>query len=152
MTLTDIWKFLCCSGHQPFGTAARKKISWTTYYGTNPMSHAFFDHFFLCEANSNPEATAMKKTVMILRCKCRVFCFGWIPDLNRNSRKKKTRPDTQLPKSRAGGQGLYLRSLDHLGRSSEAKDRKKPKKVKCDGRTNGRTEDRRTDKADCRVA
>ena len=30
-----------------------------------------------------------------------------------------TRPDTRLPKSRAGGQGLYLRSLDHLGRSSE---------------------------------
>ena len=46
--------------------------------------------------------------------------------------------------SRAGGQGLYLRSLNHLGRCSEAKDRKNPKKVKCDGRTNGRT-DRRTD-------
>ena len=29
-----------------------------------------------------------------------------------------TRPDTRLPKSRAGGQGPYLRSLDHLGRSS----------------------------------
>ena len=47
-----------------------------------------------------------------------------------------TRPDTRLPQSRAGGQGLYLRSLDHLGRSSEAKDRKNPKKVKCDGPTN----------------
>ena len=33
-----------------------------------------------------------------------------------------TRPDTQLPKSRAGGQGPYLRSLDHLGRSSEVKE------------------------------
>ena len=32
--------------------------------------------------------------------------------------KVKTRPDTRLPKSRAGGQGPYLRSLDHLGRSS----------------------------------
>ena len=31
----------------------------------------------------------------------------------------KTRPDTRLLKSRAGGQGPYLRSLDHLGRSSE---------------------------------
>ena len=30
-----------------------------------------------------------------------------------------TRPDTWLPKSRAGGQGSYLRSLDHLGRSGE---------------------------------
>ena len=42
----------------------------------------------------------------------------------------KTRPDTRLPQSRAGGQGPYLRSLDHLGRSSEAKDRKKNKKSK----------------------
>ena len=33
-----------------------------------------------------------------------------------------------MPKSRVGGQGPYLRSLDHLGRSSEAKDRKKTKK------------------------
>ena len=30
--------------------------------------------------------------------------------------------DTRLPKSRAGGQGPYLRSLDHLGRSSVVKD------------------------------
>ena len=44
------------------------------------------------------------------------------------------RADTQLPQSRAGGQGLYLRSLHHLGRSSEAKDRKK---VKCDGPMDG---------------
>ena len=42
----------------------------------------------------------------------------------------KTRPDTQLPQSRAGGQGLYLRSLDHLSRSSEAKNRKKIKQKK----------------------
>ena len=33
----------------------------------------------------------------------------------------KTRPDTRLPKSRAGAQGPYLRSADHLGRSSEVK-------------------------------
>ena len=56
-----------------------------------------------------------------------------------------TRPDARLPQTRAGGQELYLRSLDHLGRSSEAKDRKNPKKVKCDGPTDGRT-DRRTDR------
>ena len=31
----------------------------------------------------------------------------------------KTRPDTRLPKSRAGGQGPYLRSLEHLGRSNK---------------------------------
>ena len=66
-----------------------------------------------------------------------------------------TRPDTRLPQSRAGGQGPYLRSLDHLGRSSEVKDRKSSKRVKCDGWTDGRTDrrkDRRTDKAGCRVA
>ena len=56
----------------------------------------------------------------------------------------KTRPDTRLPQSRLGGQGLCLMSLVHLGRSSEAKDHKENKKVKCDRRTNGRT-----DKAGC---
>ena len=39
-----------------------------------------------------------------------------------------TRPDTRLPLSRAGGQGLYLRPLDDLGRRSEAIDRKKKQK------------------------
>ena len=39
-----------------------------------------------------------------------------------------TRPDTRLPQSRAGGQGIYLRSLHHLGRSCETKDRKNTKK------------------------
>ena len=33
-----------------------------------------------------------------------------------------TRPDTRLPKWHAGGQGPYLRSIDHLGRSSEVKE------------------------------
>ena len=56
----------------------------------------------------------------------------------------KTRPDTRLPQSRASGQGPYLRSLHHLGMSSEAKDRKKTKKVKCDGPTD-RPTDRWTD-------
>ena len=54
----------------------------------------------------------------------------------------KTRPDTRLAQSRVGEQGPYLMSLHHLGRSSEAKDRKNPKKVVL--RTDGRT-DRRTD-------
>ena len=40
----------------------------------------------------------------------------------KGEKKKKTRPDTRLPKSRAGGQGPYLRSPDHLGRSSEVKE------------------------------
>ena len=51
--------------------------------------------------------------------------------------RTETRPDTRLPQSRAGGQGPYLRSLDHFGRSSEAKNRKNSKKVKCDGQTDG---------------
>ena len=78
--------------------------------------------------------------------------FGWPLFL--------TRPDTRLPQSHAGGQGPQLRSLHHLGGNCEAKDRKNPKKVKCDGprdgwtdrrmdwRTDGRT-DGRTDKAGC---
>ena len=33
--------------------------------------------------------------------------------------REKTRPDTRLLKSRAGGQGLYLRSQNHLGKSGE---------------------------------
>ena len=37
-------------------------------------------------------------------------------------------------------QGLYLRSLHNLGRSSEAKDRKNPRKVKCDGPTDEPTD------------
>ena len=41
--------------------------------------------------------------------------------------KRETRPDTRLPQSGAGGQGLFLRSLDHLGRS-EAKERKNKQK------------------------
>ena len=36
-----------------------------------------------------------------------------------NVEEIRTRPDNRLPKSRAGGQGPYLRSQDHLGRSSE---------------------------------
>ena len=35
---------------------------------------------------------------------------------------KRTRPDTRLLKSRAGGQGPYLRLPNHLGRSSEVKE------------------------------
>ena len=34
----------------------------------------------------------------------------------------KTKPDKRLPKSRAGGQGPYLRSPDHLGRRSEVEE------------------------------
>ena len=70
-----------------------------------------------------------------------------------------TRLDTRLPQSRAGGQGPYLRSPEHLGRSGKAKKLKNAEKVKCDGPTDRRTDrptdgptDRRTDKAGCRVA
>ena len=50
-------------------------------------------------------------------------------------------PLTRLPQLRVGGQGLYLRLLNHLGRSSEAKDRKNKKKhKKCDGWMDGPTD------------
>ena len=51
-----------------------------------------------------------------------------------------TKPNTQLPQSRVGRQGLYLRSLDHLGRSSDAKDLNYLKKIKCDGQMDGQTD------------
>ena len=40
--------------------------------------------------------------------------------------------------SRAGGQGPYLRSVEHLGRSRKAKNPMDAEKVKCDGGTDGR--------------
>ena len=49
----------------------------------------------------------------------------------------RTRPDTRLPQSRAGGQGPFLRSMEDLGRSSMAKKM-------CDGQTDGQM-DRRLD-------
>ena len=42
----------------------------------------------------------------------------------RKAANNQVRPDSRLPLSRDGGQGPYLRSQEHLGRSSEAKDRK----------------------------
>ena len=50
---------------------------------------------------------------------------------------QKTRPDTQLPQSRAGGQGPQLRSVEHLGRSNKAKTPINAEKVKRDGQTDG---------------
>ena len=58
---------------------------------------------------------------------------------------KKTRPDTRLPQSRVGGQGPYLWSVEHLGRSGLARNPQNAKKVKCDGPTDGPT-DGRTDR------
>ena len=46
-----------------------------------------------------------------------------------------SRLDAQLPQSFAGGQGLYLSALEHLGKSSKDKDHKNIKKLKCDRRT-----------------
>ena len=51
-----------------------------------------------------------------------------------------TRPDTRLPKSGAGGQGPYLRSLDDVGRSSEVQEIKSQKRIKCDRPTNRPTD------------
>ena len=62
--------------------------------------------------------------------------------------EEKTKPDTRLPQSRAGGQGPYLRSVEHLGRSDIAKKPINAEKVKCDDQRM----DQRTDKAGRRVA
>ena len=58
-----------------------------------------------------------------------------------------TRPDTQLPQTHAGGQVPYLRSVEHLRRSSKAKNLKKAKKVVwwTDKRTDQKT-DQKTDR------
>ena len=53
----------------------------------------------------------------------RMICFKF------DKRVEETRPDTWLPKSRAGGQGPYFRSFLDLDRSSEAKARKKEKRI-----------------------
>ena len=58
-----------------------------------------------------------------------IFPFGIIAQKKENKKVilrkgdvTKTRPGTRLPKSRAGGQGPYLRSPDNLGGSSEVKE------------------------------
>ena len=45
-----------------------------------------------------------------------IYMIDRVNDVNQ------TKLETWLPKLRVGGQGLYLRSLDHLGRSSEVKE------------------------------
>ena len=61
----------------------------------------------------------------------------------KEERAKRTRQDTRLPQSHAGGKGQrQKRSLGHLDRSSELKKRKNAKKVKrglLDGQTGGLT-------------
>ena len=54
--------------------------------------------------------------------------------------KEKNKARYRLPQTRVGGQGPYLRSLQHFSRSSEAKDRKNLKKVNYDGWTDGWTD------------
>ena len=47
---------------------------------------------------------------------------AWAADEVQSRYHKKTRLDVWLPRSLVGGQGLYLKSLEHLGRSSKAND------------------------------
>ena len=61
------------------------------------------------------------------------------------------RPDTRLPKSRAGGQGPYSRSPDHLSRSSEVKEVKSKKKKKSKVCPTHQPINQMSDKAGCRV-
>ena len=50
----------------------------------------------------------------------------------REANPQLTRPGTGLPRLRAGGQGLYLRSGQYLGRSGMPENPINPEKVKCD--------------------
>ena len=52
---------------------------------------------------------------------------------------EETRPDTRLPQSRAGGQGPYLRSVEHLSRSDSAKNLINPKQGRIHGQYQSRT-------------
>ena len=56
---------------------------------------------------------------------------------------RKTRPDTRLPQSRAGGQGPYFRSVEHLGSSSMAKKTKTAIKRRTNRLTDGRMDGQR---------
>ena len=68
-----------------------------------------------------------------------VFVVSALTDQQTRTLIIRSRPDTRLSQSRAGGQGPYLRSLDHFGRSIQAKDKKeKQKKLNVTGRTDRR--------------
>ena len=54
--------------------------------------------------------------------------LNFSPDLYVQTPVNVTRPDTRLPQSRAGGQGPYLSSPEHSGRSSTVKEQKNIKK------------------------
>ena len=58
----------------------------------------------------------------------------------REANPQLTRPDTGLARSRAGGQGLYLRSGQYLGRSGMPKKPINAEKVVTDRRMNGRSD------------
>ena len=89
------------------------------------------DKFFAAYEQSN--------SCWFLTIKCAYdFCKTKIANGKKNGLKKhvvyETRPDTRLPQSRAGGQGPYLRSVEHLGRSGIAKNPINAEKVKCDSK------------------
>ena len=66
-----------------------------------------------------------------------------------------TRPDTRLPQLRAGGQGPYLRSVEHWAGAVQPKPHERRKSSVTDRRTDGQTDgqtDAPTDKAGCRVS
>lgn len=49
--------------------------------------------------------------------------------ISKAKKKNKTKHDTGLPQLRVGGQGSFLRSLEHFGSSSKVKEYK-TKKIK----------------------
>ena len=75
------------------------KIKINRDFGIMIRFCTFYSHFPKTVGFPNPESTARTIVKYI-----------------------KTRPDSRLPKSRAGGQEPYLSSPGHLGRNSEVKE------------------------------
>ena len=121
-------------------------------FGKNPCLEAQLMTALACiTAVKNCMSSNLKTVNLLFSCPNFICCNIIFFRLASQVWLCKTRPDTWLPKLRAGGQGPYLRSLHHLGRSSEAKNRKNPKTCKCDGPMDGRM-DRPTNKASGKVA
>ena len=144
--LTNLHRASQCSRlffWSPFDTLKGNEWKKTPIYATHHSAQDFSFDLPLWPW----EATIEKRHINLhLASQCSTLFF-WSPSVVLGVIERETRPDTRLPKSRAGGQGPYLRPLHHLGRSSKAKDPKNKKKVKKVWRT-----DRRTDKAGFRVA
>ena len=86
---------------------------------TKIYSEFFSDFEYLAPLHSNEIyfRVSSEKTYCRYHYQCRYHYHMRTIELWSVLKCRWTRPDTRLPQSGLGGQGLYLRSLDHLGRS-----------------------------------